>query len=95
MAGKSISMQHRLGNPEEEKLGPTISIDYALKSAEEEEQDIMPTLVAYDNTNSSMWAIQVESKGVDAMVGVTWLVNKLDASGYKEMKITFNVSLFA
>ena len=32
--GKSISMQHRRGDPDEEKLGVTVSIDHAFKTAE-------------------------------------------------------------
>ena len=86
--GKSISMQHRRGNPEEEKLGVTISIDYAFKSAEEAEEDVSPVLVAYDSSCKSIWVMEVEHKGVDAHVGVEWLHEKLQMAGYGGVKIT-------
>ena len=68
--GKSVAMHHRRGDPDEEKLGVTISIDYAFKSAEEAEDDISPVLVAFDDSCSSIWVLEVEHKGVDSNVGV-------------------------
>ena len=83
-----MSMQHRQGNADEEKLGVTISVDYAFKSAEEAEDDISPILVAYDNSCKSIWTLEVDHKGVDANIGVDWLNDKLVMSGYAGVKIT-------
>ena len=88
VAGKSVSAQHRRRDPNEEKLGVTISIDYAFRTAEEAEEDLAPILVAYDNNYESIWAIEVAAKGIEAGVGVEWLVEKLDMSGYHGTKIT-------
>ena len=49
-AGKSTGLHHRRGDPEEEKLGVTMSVDYAFRLKEEREDDLIPVLIAYDNT---------------------------------------------
>ena len=88
VAGKSVSMHHRRRDPSEERLGVTISIDYAFRTAEEAEEDLAPVLVVYDNNYESIWAMEVDAKGVEAGVGIEWLVEKLDMSGYHGTKIT-------
>ena len=81
-AGKSTGLHHRRGDPDEEKLGATISVDYAFQLKEEQEDDLIPVLVAYDNVKESIWTFEVEEKGIsNASVAVDWLVGKLDASG--------------
>ena len=88
-AGKSTGLHHRSGDPEEEKLGPTVSIDYAFRAKEEQEDDLIPVLIAYDNVKQSVWALEVEEKGVsNSRVAVDWLVGKLDASGYRGVAIS-------
>ena len=82
-AGKSTGLHHRRGDPAEDKVGVTISIDYAFRQADEREEGIIPILVAYDNIKGSIWALEVEEKGIsNSSVAVSWLVGKLDASGY-------------
>ena len=82
-AGKSTGLHHRQGDPNEEKLGATISVDYAFKLKDEQEDDVIPVLVAYDNVKKSIWVLEVEEKGVsNASVAADWLVSKLDSSGY-------------
>ena len=87
-AGKSTGLHHRCGDPEEEKLGVTIRVDYAFRSTGEQEEGVVPILVAYDNMKGSIWALEVEEKGVShGTVAVEWLVAKLDASGYHGVEI--------
>ena len=82
-AGKSTGLHHRRGDLEEEKVGVTISVDFAFRLKEEQEDDLIPVLVAYDNAKKSVWTLEVEEKGISSTaVAVEWLVNKLDASGY-------------
>ena len=45
-AGKSTGLHHRRGDPDEDKLGVTISVDYAFRLAEEQEEGMIPILVA-------------------------------------------------
>ena len=76
-AGRSISRQHRKRDPVEEPLGPTISLDYAFLHEGEEEDGVEPVLVAVDQIKHSVWALQVDRKGVDTGAGVEWLVGRL------------------
>ena len=55
-AGKSTGLHHRRGDPSEEKLGVTVSIDYAFRQGDEQEEGTIPILVAYDNVKGSIWA---------------------------------------
>ena len=67
----------------DEKLGTTISVDYAFRLKEEQVDDLIPILVAYDNVKKSIWTLEVEEKGIsNTSVAVDWLVGKLDMSGY-------------
>ena len=87
-AGKSTGLHHRQGDPAEEKLGVTISVDYAFRLKEEREDDLIPVLVAYDNVKKSVWTLEVEEKGIsDSRIAVDWLVSKLDASGHHGVDI--------
>ena len=65
-AGKSTGLHHRQGDPNEEKLGVTISVDYAFRLKEEQEDDLIPVLVAYDNAKKSVWTLEVEEKGISS-----------------------------
>ena len=87
-AGKSTGLHHRRGDPSEEKLGVTVSIDYAFRQGDEREEGLIPILVAYDNVKCSIWALEVEEKGIsNSSVAVSWLIEKLDASGYHGVDI--------
>ena len=59
-AGKSTGLHHRKGDPDEEKLGATISADYAFRLKEEQEDDLIPILVAHDDVKKSIWTLEVE-----------------------------------
>ena len=61
-AGKSTGLHHRQGDPDEEKLGVTVSVDFAFRLKEEQEDDLIPILVAYDNSKRSVWTLEVEEK---------------------------------
>ena len=88
-AGKSTGLHHRRGNPDEEKLGVTVSVDFAFRLKEEQEDDLIPVLIAYDNAKKSIWALEVEEKGIaSTSIAVDWLVSKLDASGYHGVDIS-------
>ena len=87
-AGRSLGMQHRSGDPDEEPLGVTISLDYAFKAGDEVEADLQPQLVAYDHGKKALWVLEVEEKGVEAGVGVAWLAEKLEFAGYAGVKVT-------
>ena len=87
-AGKSTGLHHRQGDPLDEKLGTTISVDYAFRLKEEQVDDLIPILVAYDNVKKSIWTLEVEEKGIsNTSVAVDWLVGKLDMSGYRGVPI--------
>lgn len=90
-AGKSTNLHHRQGDPEDEKLGTTISVDYALSLKEEQVEDLIPILVAYDNVNKSVWTLEVEEKGIsNSGAAVDWLIEKLGMSGYRGVPIALN-----
>ena len=75
----------------EEPLGPTISLDYAFMHEGEEEEGIDSVLVAVDQIKHSVWALQVDRKGVDTGAGVEWLVGRLKPSGYDGVKVTLRI----
>ena len=88
-AGKSTGLHHRRVDDPEGKLAATISVDYAFRIPEEKEEDIVPVLVVYDNKKNNIWTIEVPEKGVpEDDVAVDWLVDKLDASGYRGVSIS-------
>ena len=45
-------------------------------------------LVAYNQNKNALWTLEVDHKGVDAGVGASWLVDKLELAGYTGTKIT-------
>ena len=47
--GKGASRQHRSGDPSEESIGVTISIDYCFMVPEESEEGMDAVLIAYDD----------------------------------------------
>ena len=78
-AGKSTGLHHRQGDPTEDKIGTTISIDYAFRQPDEKEDDLIPVLVAYDNVKKSIWALEVDAKGItDNGAAVDCIVAKFD-----------------
>ena len=75
-AGRSISRQHRKRSAEDEPLGPTVSLDYAFMHEGEQEEGMSPVLIAVDQGTKAVWALEVDSKGVDTGAGVEWLNGK-------------------
>ena len=65
-----------------------VSIDYCSRLPEEQEADLSPILIAYDHRTRAIWTLEVDAKGIEAGVGTSWLVAKLDMSGYAGMRIT-------
>ena len=88
VAGKARLAQHSAAEAERERLGITMSADYAFMAAEEAEEGMMPTLVMYDDDKRSFWAIGVPQKGVTEPI-VKYCVGVIDQSGYQGEKITF------
>ena len=88
VAGKARLDQHRLDDPNRERLGITWSADYAFMGSEEAEEGMQPTLVMYDDDKESFWAIGVQQKGPTEPL-VRYCVEALDQSGYRGQKITF------
>ena len=86
-AGKSTSKQHR-GLEDGEPLGPCVSLEYAFKYGDEKEESTSPMLVAVDKRTGAIWALEVDSKGVDSGAGATWLVDRLNFAGCKGKKVT-------
>ena len=59
--------------------GATIIGDYSFRRKEEQEDDLIPVLLAYDNVKEGIWTFYVEEKGIsNASVAVDWLVGRLD-----------------
>ena len=88
VAGKAILAQHKAAEPDRERLGVTWNADYAFMGAEEAEEGMQPTLVMYDDSKESFWALGVKQKGVTDSV-VKYCVDTLDQSGYRGEKVTF------
>ena len=88
MAGRSTSKQHRRQAAHEEYVGITMSVDYAFKIAEEADVKTAPILAACEHKTKSLWALEVDHKGVDSGIAVDWLVEKLQVAGYGGVKVT-------
>ena len=86
--GRSIGKQHRRREAYDESMGIVVSIDYCFKLPEELEDDLSPILIAYDHRTRAIWTLEVDAKGIEAGVGTSWLVAKLDMAGYAGMRIT-------
>jgi hypothetical protein len=69
-------------------MGVTLSLDYAFKAAEEADEKTAPVLIAYEHKTGSIWAIEVDHKGVDTGTASDWIVERLSAAGYGGVKVT-------
>ena len=69
-------------------MGVTLSLDYAFKVAEEADEKTAPVLIAYEHKTGSIWAIEVDHKGVDTGTASDWIVERLSAAGYGGVKVT-------
>ena len=86
-AGKARIAPHIREPADRERLGITVSCDYAFMNAEEVDEDVQPSLVIYDDDKDAFWAIGVKSKTVTEPL-VKHFKNILDQSGYEGEKIT-------
>ena len=68
VAGKARLAQHMAAEPDRERLGVTWNADYAFMGSEEAEEGMQPTLIMYDDSKQSFWALGVRQKGVTESV---------------------------
>ena len=87
-AGKARLAQHRVESEERERLGVTLSADYAFMGSEEYEKGMQPTLMMHDDGKEAFWALGVSKKGVTEPI-VKWCADVIDQSGYVGQRITF------
>ena len=85
--GKGISRQHAAGDPTEEALGVTISIDYCFMLPEESEEEMDAILIAHDSQKMGLWAMTADANGPTPQA-VGWLSGKIEESGYNGVKMT-------
>ena len=77
-AGKSTGLHHRQGDPNEEKIGVTISDDYAFRLKEEQEDDLIPVLIAYDNVKKEHMGSRGRGEGHCQHIRCCELVSRED-----------------
>ena len=80
--------QHHVEPSDPEKLGITVSADYAFMVSEEKEEGMQPSLVMLDDGKKAFWAIGVAAKEVSEPI-VEWVKGVLDQSGYEGKRTTF------
>ena len=87
VAGKARLAQHRVDDPNRERLGVTWNADYAFMGSEEAEEGMQPTLIMYDDDKRSFWALGVWRKGVSDLV-VKFCVDKMDEYFISQQRIS-------
>ena len=87
VAGKAVSRQHSAGNPDEEALGVTVSVDYCFMIPEESEEEMDAIPVGYDSQKMGLWTMSVDAKGPTPSA-VGWLSIKIEDAGYNGVGIT-------
>ena len=65
---------------ERERLGVSLSADYAFISSKEAEEGMRPTLMMYDDDKKAFWALGVSKKGRTVPI-FKWCVDVIDQSG--------------
>ena len=88
VAGKAVLEQHQVEPSDRERLGVTVSADYAFIASEEKEEGMQPFLVMFDSGKKAFWAIGVAAKEVSEPL-VEWVKGVLDQSVYEGEKSTF------
>ena len=86
-AGKARMAPHQCEPADREKMGVTISCDYAFMGSEEADENMQPSLVIFDDDKEAFWAIGVNSKSVTEPL-VKHFTNILGQSGYEGEKVT-------
>ena len=75
-------------DPEDSRLGVTVSMDYCFLTHDAEgDLEAPKVLIMYDDCYDALWALQVERKGVLPEV-VSWVLQKLEEAGYSGKHIT-------
>ena len=87
VAGTARLAQHRVQPADRERLGITVSADYAFMVSEEIEEGMQPTLIMFDDDKMACLALGVQQKGVTEAI-TKYVVDVLDQSGYRGVKIT-------
>ena len=64
VAGKAVMAQHQDEPSDRERLGVTVSADYAFMGSEEKEEGMQPSFVMLDDGKKAFWAIGVAAKEV-------------------------------
>ena len=90
VAGKAVWAQDEVELSERERLGVTVSADYAFMASEEEEEGMQPSLVMFEDGKKAFW-VGVATKGVSEPI-IEWVKGVLDQSGYDGEKITFKTA---
>ena len=85
--GEIIRRQHAAGDPSEQALGVTISVDYCFMVPEESEEEMDAILIAYDSHNMGLRAMTADAKGPTPQA-VGRLSSKIEESGYNGPTIT-------
>ena len=86
-AGRARIAPHICEPSDREKIGITVHSDYAFMGSEEADENIQPSLVIYDDSKDSFWAVGVRTKTVTEQL-VKHFKDILDQSGYEGEKIT-------
>ena len=91
VSGKGRSNKHLQKDEDEESLGVTWHGDYAFTSGigyDESEEGMQASLVMYDDSKESFWAVGIDEKGAtDSMV--KFGVGIMEQPGYSGEQVTF------
>ena len=87
VAGKGISRHHQVMKDEPDKIGVTVSMDYAYMNSELNVESGPPTLVAHDSSTGAIWAMLRESKESSEDL-VNWMCQNLKDAGYAGVRLT-------
>ena len=87
--GKAVSNQHAVGEVDVDKLGVTISMDYAYMNAnlDDNNEGGVAHLVMHDNGTNALWCMQVGSKEVKPEI-VSWMNQNLINVWYAGVRLT-------
>ena len=87
-AGKAGLARHRVETEERERLGVTLSADYAFMGSEEAEEAMQAILFMYDDDKKAIWALGVSKKETTEPI-VKWRVDAIDQSRYVGQNMLF------
>ena len=88
--GRGRQAPHIIEPHVRDKFGIAFCADYTCLTLADNEEDMKPSLLMYDDGKDVFWAIGFESKGLSELI-VKYVKGVLDMSGYEGEKITFNM----